>query len=378
MIWKLAGGRSIEEVLDLLKDPDFCADAARTIMKAAATTVRPLSAKKRQMRVEQLGRLFLNRWGVPPPTTGELLDPDPRRRFVDAIASGRWGVVLLLPWATNRRIQVNIRNIRSVIRKQHRDALIYRHAQLVRWLEAIGFDRPTIARAVFGRRTGLRRPTKAQVIARTSEHHERQLYEQYRGLGLTEKQIEQKIYKTLRGSEAPASAAVRMAEQRYVARLESLNKHLARPVQSEPLSYALTILFRALPDENNTTVRHHATAVRDAFVRASVPEKTPTTRREKASQHQPPEAIVSDLWGVVLVFPWTTDHDSRASVRKLRLMMRPPYQDGNGQGPTARPIPFEPLSDGLISLFRALSQESAVMRRHAFEARATFLRAGVP
>jgi hypothetical protein len=369
MTEKPGGGRSVEEVLDLLKDPEFCADATRTITEAAAMAAQASSFEEWEPRAKQLGGLFLERWGVPPPTSGELADPDPRRRFVDAIASGRWGVVPVFPGVTNRQIQASIKKIRSVIRKQHQDALANRHAQLLRWLEVIGFGRPTIARTVFGRQTGLRRPTKAAVIARTPERRERQLYKQYRGLGLTDKQIEQKIYKRLRGSEVPASAAVRMAEQRYVTRLKGLNKNLAMPVQSEPLSHALTTLFRSLPDENDATVKRHAIAVRDAFVHAAVPDEPP--------HHQSPEAVVvSVLWGIVPVFPWTTDADSRASVGKLRLMMRPQSQGSPGLAQTPRPRPFEPLSDGLISLFQALGKDDVVVRRHALEARAIFFRPG--
>ena len=371
---KPAGGRCPEEVLDLLKNLEFCADAQSTIAEAAEITIQPFSVEERQSRLERLGQEFEKRWGVTPPTTSELLDSDPRRRFVDAIASGRWGLVAVFPGTTNRQIRGDLKKIRSVIRKQHQDALITRHAQLVRWLQILGFDRPTIARAIFQRRTGLHRPTKAQAIARTPERREQQLVEQYRGLGLTKKEIDRKIYRRLRGSEAQASAAIRMTEQRYVTRLERLNQNLASPVQAEPLSHALTILFRALPDENSATVRHHATAVRDAFVGVAVP---PRTTVEQLSAHSPLEAIVSGRWGVVLVFPWTSDLEIRAPVKKLRTMMRQQPQDGSEPTPVARPNQFEPMSDALISLFRAVTdREDIVVRRHAFEARATFVQAG--
>jgi len=209
-----AGGRSIDEVLDLLKDPKFCAEAARTITEAAGIAAQVSSFKEGRFQIEQLGVRFIERWGVLPPTSGELLDPDPRRRCVEAIVSGRWGVVPIFPWTTNRQIKARVVNMRPVIRKQHRDALVNRHAQLVGWLEAIGFDRPTIAHAVFGRTTGLRRPTQATAIARTPERRERELYEEYRGLGLTHSQIQQKVYRRLQGSEAVASAAVRMTDRR--------------------------------------------------------------------------------------------------------------------------------------------------------------------
>jgi len=378
---KPAGGRSIGEVLDLLKDPDFCADAHRTIMEAAEITARAANAKERQARLEQLGQPFFERWGVAPPTSGELLDSDPRRRCSDVIASGRWGVVPVFPWTANRQILSSLKTIRSVIRKQHRDALITRHAQLVIWLQILGFDRPAIARAVFQRRKGLRRPTKAEAIDRMPEDQEQQFYEHYRGLGLTPKQVEQKVYKKLRGSEAPASAAVRMTEQRYVERLERLNEHLATPVRSEPLSCMLTTLYRALLNENsienNTAIRHHAIAVRDAFLAASRPPRARADCTDVAVQRQLLEALISDRWGIVLVFPWTTDPELRVSVTKLRTLMRERPQDGAGHADATRPAPFEPLSDALISLFRALSdQDDVVVRRYAAGAWATFLRPG--
>ena len=375
MTAKPAGGRSVEEVLDLLNDPEFCADVLRTFREAAAIMVAPSSAEERQQQFEQLGQRFENRWGVPPPNTSELVDPDPRRRFSDAIASGHWGLVLVFPWTTNDQIRVTIKKIRSVIRKQHQDALITRHAQLVRWLDTIGFDRPTIARVVFGRRTGLRRLTAKQAIARTPESHQDELYDHYRGLGLTPKQIEQKILKTLRGSEAPASAAVRMTERRHVKRRERLNEHLASPVQSEPLSHALTLLFRARPDENNASVRLHTIAVRDAF-EGTVAQVATAERRDADPQHDRLEAVLSGRWGTLPVFPWTTIPGIRASIKELRAMVRPQPQDGTGPAPAARPTPFEPLSDALISLFRALSQDDLVVRRHAFETRAIFLQTG--
>lgn len=368
---KPAGGRSAEDVVALLSDPAFRADAQGTLREAAAIAAQASTSQEGQPRLEQLGQRFFDQWGLPPPTTGEVLDADPRRRVVDAIAAGRWGLVLIFPATTNQQVRGSIRTIRSVVRKQHLDALITRHAQLVGWLEAIGFDRPTIARVVFHRRAGLRRPTRARAVARTSEQRDRQLHEYYRGLGLPENKIEQEVYKRLQGSEAPASAVVRMTEHRYVKRLEHLNAHLATPVQSEPLSHALTLLFRGLPDDNDATVRHHAVAVRDALLGAARP-LLPAHGRDVPSSHRPLEMT---LPGVVPVFAWTTDPKIRASVTKIRTMMRPKPVDRTGAAAT-RPIHFEPLSDALIMLLRTLAdQDDAAVRRAALGARAAFLQA---
>jgi hypothetical protein len=370
---KLAGGRTVQQVLALLMDAEFCADAQRTITQAAEITIQPTTIEERQAQLETLGQRFEDRWGVPPPTTGELLDSDPRRPLTDAVASGHWGLVLLSPSTTNRQIRAAIKQIRSVVGKQHGDALIARHAQLVRWLQVIGFDDPTIARAVFRMRKGLHRPTKAEAIARTPEDRENELYEQYQRLGLTAKQVERKVYRRLQGSEAPASAAIRMTQSRYVKRLERLNEDLATPTQSEPLSKALTALFRALPDESNASVRQHVVVIRDAFY--SIARASEASAGRSVGRPQPPELMDAGCWGVVPVFPWTTDPDVRASIKKLRATIGP-QPDPRSPEPSIRPC--ESLGDALVSLFRALNDQDDVVRRHAYEVRAAFMQVKVP
>lgn len=380
---KVATGRqrSIQSVIDLLQNPEFCQDARRIIEAAKPFYAQAPSPEEWQRLVVDLVEPFGKRWGVVPPTSGALLDLDPRREPAEAIGAGCWGIVLLSTQTTNREIRARIKSIRNVIRKRHRDALDLRRVQLARWLEEFReeefphFTRSAIARAVFGRRTGLRRPTKTQAVKGLPMNEEQRLWEKYREAGVPADKIEQRIYRKLRGSEAPASAALRMSQSRYLRWVEQRNEALATPIQSEPLSYALTHLFRALLDESDATVRQRAIDVRNAFVGASVPERTKAEQRDEASQHQPPEALESTLWGLVPVFSWTKDLDVQASVKKLRIMMRQQARDGADLTPATRPNQFEPLSDALLSLFRALAdREDVVVRRQALEARATLLR----
>lgn len=367
---KLAAGRSARAVLDLLKDPEFCADAQRVLQRAAALRAQAPPPEEWQRRTQELVQPFLARWGVVPPTTSELLDADPRRRLVQAIASGRWGVVPVFPWTTDREIRGRAKKIRSMIGKQHKDALVSSAAQLVQWLEACGFKRPTIARAVFRRRTGLSRPTKTQAIARAPEYRERQLYEKYGRLGLTENKIEQRVYKRLRGSEAPASAVVRVTARRYVKRIERLNEVLVTPVQSEPLSHELTTLFRALPDADGAAVKQLALAVQAGLAAASADQ------HGAAAQPGLHEALASGRWGLVLVFPWTTDPDIRAHVNAVQAVIRAPT-DGATQAP-ATPSDASP-SDKLMLLFQALAESNdGQIKDLAMAARASFLKASTP
>ncbi len=372
---KSAGRRSVQEVLALLTDPEFCADAQRTITEAAEITVQRTTVEERQQQLERLGRKFVDTWGVLPPSTGELLDSDPRRPLTDAMASGHWGLVLLFPRTTNRQVRTAVQQIRSVILKQHRDAVVARRAQLVRWLENAGFNDPTIARAVFHRRSGLRRRTEKQADARTPESRQHYVYRHYLGLGFTPTQAQQRLAKRIRGSEAPASAAIRMAATRYVTRLKQLNEHLAKPIQSEPLSHALTMLFRALPDETIVTIRQLAIRVRDAFARAVA---SPQTKRRRDECTRSLEPMLMGHWGAIPIFPWTTDFKIRMAIKTLRTIMGPPQQQDSHRAPAIRPPAFEPLSDALIALLRAVTDQSNVVQRRALELRTAFLQVTVP
>src|SRR5438309_6486469 len=207
---------SIQSVIDLLQNSEFCEDAWRIIEEAKKLYAQGPPPEEWQRLTADLVQPFQDRWGVVPPTTGELLDADPRRGPVDAIGSGRWGIVLVSAETTDREIRARIKKIRGVIRKQHRDALDRRRVQLARWLEELQgdyphFNRSAIARAVSGRRTGLRRPTTAEAIAGISWNEEQRLTKQYREAGVPDNKIDQRIFRQLRGSEAPASAALRMS-----------------------------------------------------------------------------------------------------------------------------------------------------------------------
>src|SRR5262245_42434895 len=104
-----APARSVRDLLDLLEDPAFRSDAERFLAKVAP--LRPLRAGGPPPsiwyeRVAELAEPFRQRWHVLPPTTGELLDAvlDPRRKFVDAVASGRWGLLPIFPWITDKKV----------------------------------------------------------------------------------------------------------------------------------------------------------------------------------------------------------------------------------------------------------------------------------
>jgi len=255
--------KSITTVLALLENQEFCDEGLHLIREIATFVASSPSDSVRDAFVSQRTIPFVEKWGVPPPHAPALVDPDPARPFSDAVMSGKWGIVPIFAWTTDLEIRRAIRRIRGVVRKMHRDAQITHRAQKARWLEDCGYPRPAIASAVWGRRKGLRRHSKEQAMAGLPEDVEREWYEKYLGQGREPRVAERLIYKRAQGSEAPASATVRMAEHRYEEDLTRLNAALAAPVPSEPISAALTMLYRV---DDPAEVRRGLVALRKALV----------------------------------------------------------------------------------------------------------------
>jgi hypothetical protein len=257
----------IHSVLELLENPAFCEEALQLIQEIAAFAATAPGDRQQVAFVLEKTTPFVEKWGVPPPHAGALVNPTPARAVADAIMSGRWGVLPIFAWTTDREIRTALQRIRRVVRKQHQDAETARRAQLARWLEAcgLGFSRPAIAGAVWGRQRGLRRRSKARALDQLPEKVEREWYEAYLAQGRSSQQAERLTMKRARGSEAPASATVRMAERRYEQDLERLNATLASPVPSELVSAALTRLYRADP-EDTAEIRRVLISLRKALV----------------------------------------------------------------------------------------------------------------
>jgi hypothetical protein len=353
---------SPEAVLTLLTNEDVRADARRFHADAVAFRNQAPTQNEWLQEMTKLREPFVARWGVPPPPTRELVDPDSRRQAVEAIGSGGWGMIPVFPWTRDREMHTPVRTIRRRTHRQHQDALDRGFAQRADWLQDCGFDLSTIARVVYERSTGLRRPTTTQAIARTPDEREIQIRREYkrqaekRGIpaDTIARWVDQRVYRRLRGSEARASAAVRMASRRYLERIERLNERLASPTKSEPVSYALTKLLEAvLNNKSDVQVRQRAEAVRIALI-VKIPRRLRIQRIE---------AIESDRWGLVPVFPWTTNAQIRELVKTIRTDIRRRPKNPLG---VARTKP-ESLGRALTKLLRALrlGEADAAVRQHA-------------
>jgi hypothetical protein len=366
--------RSATQVLELLKDPAFCTDARHLLEMAQRLRESGRSFPEWERQMSILLQPFLARWGVVPPTTGELLDADPRRRLVDAIASGSWGTICVFPWTTDKEVGALTRRIRHAIPTRHRDALSLHNPQAARWLEACRFTRPQIARAVLNRKTGLRRPTKDEV-SRRNERRQSQLFEEYGHLKLKWGQIEQRVYKRLRGSEARASATIRMLQRRYERAIEQLNRALERPIKTEPVSYALTMLFRLLPDGDAATIRQHVVECERACSRASRVSVGSRTTHRTARSGETAGAIATGRWGIVPVYPWTTAAEVRESIKRIRAVIRR-RQDSDTSAHASQDRAFhDPFSFALAKLFGGIGTDGIALRRSAIAARNVFMEA---
>jgi len=237
--------RNIRAGLALLKNPEFCQDSLRVIRESVGLAETDLGPEQRERVVAELLGPFMQRWGVPPPHAGELVNPDPRRRLDEALMSGRWGVVTVFGWTSNQAVARAVQRIRRVVRKRHDDAESLQRAQLARWLEDCGFSPAQIAKVVWGRRDGLHRPGRSAAIRRLPRSKEERLMKTYMGEGLSYEEAERRTYRQARGSEPKAVSAVRVAKSRYVEYMDSLNEALLTPTPSEPISHAVTMLLRA-------------------------------------------------------------------------------------------------------------------------------------
>jgi hypothetical protein len=250
-----------------LNNSEFKADA-KPFYEAIAAVHATTPMENIPRVATELAESFVAKWGVPPPPSPELLRPDSRRKYVDALASGRWSVIPVFPWTTRRDIEAAVRRSRKRLGKQHQDRDAQeRRVQLASWFDACGIGGPDIAKAVWGRYRGLGRRSSAHAIGILSYAHEERLLKKYLEQGRSYPDAERLVLKRARRSEAPASAAMRVASDRYYKGRVSLNTDLALPREVDRRSHALTMLFRAATDgASEEEIRRHVNNVLKAFI----------------------------------------------------------------------------------------------------------------
>ena len=239
----------------LLDDSTFRSDAVSVLdqfrqMNEAAPTQHEWACKF-PAYAEMYVAPFVRKWGVFPPTDQELVEKEPWKEVVFSILTGCWGVIPVFPWTGEQEITKQAAKIRRAIGKIHRDAEGRRRGMIASWIRMHPSShglapRSEIAAAVWRRRRGLRRPSKAQAIQKISEEEETRLIRHYIGLGLSHGEAGRRIYKRARGSEAPAAAMVRTAEARRKKENDEFHKDLESPRQCDETGYYLTMLLREI------------------------------------------------------------------------------------------------------------------------------------
>jgi hypothetical protein len=259
--------RTATGLLALLDNKEFQHDALE-FYRAVADVYATTKEDDVPRVADRLATPFFTKWDVPPPPSPELVRPDPRRRKVDAIASGRWSVVTIFPWTTEQEIRATITQARGKLRRQHHDrAVQQRRVQQASWLSSCGIQGPEIAKAVWKRHGGLQRLPKSCVTSAMSYDAEERLLRKHLERGHSYHEAEQLVLKRARGSEAPATVAIRVASERYFKERTKLNVDLQAPRIVDARSHALTLLFRAVSEQATADeLRQRVEAVQQAFV----------------------------------------------------------------------------------------------------------------
>jgi hypothetical protein len=203
---------------------------------------------------------FYEKWGVLPPMTVDLLDENESlqgQRGAHILGTGTWGLIPVFPWTTQDEVKEALKRIQRKIPRGHTDTKEQRRrAQIASWLgthtDAKGrpIPRTEIARVVWSRKSGLRRPSKAQAIARLPEDRETKWLSDFIAQGIPRGEAGRRVYRRARGAEAKASSQVRTALARYGRGLQTSLAFLGQPKECDPAAFALTKALRAAFQEN--------------------------------------------------------------------------------------------------------------------------------
>lgn len=240
--------RSVKKIIALLNNPEFCFDSLHIIDEVQKRIGFPPNEKTYDLNSieEQFVKPYITKWGVRPPPYSELLKTDHSRNPAFAILTGTWGMIPVFPWTTKKEIEQKTRLIHKSISKSHKDAEAKRKSFIADWLYMNGVPRNLIAQVVWGRKKGLTRPTKDETINNISMKEEAKLMRQFKEQGLSNPEAERKLYQSIRGTETPASAMVRMAQKRANQLEDKTFANLKLPEETDPLGYAITGILREI------------------------------------------------------------------------------------------------------------------------------------
>jgi len=279
---------TIAQMVALLSDPDFLRGSAQLYNKGSLWHQKHPTQEKWNQHWPKFSQKiidpFIGTWGVRPPPY-ELLVYIQKRNPIFSVMNGQFGLIPIFPWTPIQEIRKRAATIRKAIGKVHRDSKGLPKGFIAQWVRSHPSKtgkapREEIARAAWGRTTGLQRSSQAEVMARITEKQEAELYSRYNREGVSYKEVERKIYRHAMGSEAPAVATARMAEKRAEHFRDNFYRSLVASDQLDTLGYATSLLLRGFflhPPLNRTRLRSHAAWIRDLIIKAGTDSLPPTT-----------------------------------------------------------------------------------------------------
>lgn len=261
-----------KRALELLGEPAFIADltaifVARRVLQAGGDPPSHLTPQQ-----------FFEKYGILPrgsdyDSVMSLNQPEDPDREAAAILGGRWGIIRVFPWTTDAEVREARKGLRQAFRRvgatEHQDQDRLRSRQAT-WLWQCRYSNVQIAKAVWGRQRGLRRPTRAQAVRRVDGERETALMQRYAKPGRSYREQERLTVRRLRGSEASAGGMVRQAIARERKRRAGARAARAAPAALEPVAAALTtLLTKVHPLEGSLAGLGHVPEI-DALRRATL------------------------------------------------------------------------------------------------------------
>jgi len=253
----LSGIERLKELVKLLDNPTFIADS-RAYWDAYKVHSEKIGPNKLEFDRQAQGFMdeylepFMKKWKGAYPASLDLLTPPLFQAANAAIANGRWGIIPVYPWTTEKDVTQHRRKIKRAIGREDLDFSAIRRAQIARWLEEFYIsprtnappERRKLAEVVWARKSGLERPTLEEAIADLPEQREREWLRHYQTMGKSRREAEKLVYKNARGKESRASAMVRVAINRQRTKRIDLSTVIMDPNKTDKLGLAITLILR--------------------------------------------------------------------------------------------------------------------------------------
>jgi hypothetical protein len=245
-----------------LDDPIFHQDVVTFLSHLDSSRERSLTLSQAQRDAEAdrfFGRSVLSfkeKWDVWPPKSADVLDATGARQKAAAILTGRWGMIPVFPFTTNADIAAAVTRIRKAIGRKHQDAQNASRVARGLWLLEQGFPPEDVARAAWGKQW-----------KKLSHKQEEWIMRALRGKGVPYRKAEQAILK--RTPHKSAQSMIRTARNRYNRALDIGRRETDSPVNSDPVSRAITRLLRDVfcePHVFPSSLVSHAKALRTALL----------------------------------------------------------------------------------------------------------------